>query len=163
MLWIWAWQILCSVILGTLFMHVKHDRLGVTQRQGFINFTLAFIVFTTIDAMPVFLKERQVFIRETSRGAFRTSSYVLAKPIVSLPFLVLLALIYTCTSYFLVGLVKDGTVVLIYMLMIFLTFCVADAFVAFITSLVPDMSAGQPIVSSMCAFFYLFSGLYILR
>ncbi|KAG0557549.1 hypothetical protein M758_11G135400 [Ceratodon purpureus] len=155
--------ILCSVILGTLFLHAKHDRKGVTQRQGFINFTLAFIVFTTMDAMPVFLKERQIFIRETSRGAYRTSSYVLAKPIVSLPFLFVLALIYTGTSYFLVGLVKDGTVILMYILVIFLTFSVSDAFVAFVTSLVPDMSAGQPIVSSMCAFFYLFSGLYILR
>lgn len=154
---------LCGIILGTLFLHAKHDRKGVTQRQGFINFTLAFIVFTAIDALPVFIKERQVFIRETSRGAYRTSSYVLAKPIVSLPFLLVLALIYFGTSYFLVGMVKDLDVILVYILMLFLTFCVADAFVAFVASLVPDMSAGQPIVSSICAFFYLFSGLYIIR
>lgn len=81
----------------------------------------------------------------------------------SLPFLLVLALIYFGTSYFLVGMVKDLDVILVYILMLFLTFCVADAFVAFVASLVPDMSAGQPIVSSICAFFYLFSGLYIIR
>lgn len=149
--------------MGTLYMHAKKDRKGVTQRQGFTSFTLAFIVFTAVDSLPVFLKERQVFIRETSRGAYRTSIYVLAKPIVSLPFLLLLSLIYTCTSYFLVGMVKDWDVILLYILMLFLTFCVADAFVAFVASLVPDMATGQPAVSSICAFFYLFSGLYILR
>lgn len=157
------WQLFCGVILGTLFLHAKKDRKGVTQRQGFISFTLAFIVFTAIDALPVFLKERQVFIRETSRGAYRTSSYVLAKPVVSLPFLLLLAFIYTGSSYFLVGMVKEVDVIFMYILMLFLTFCVADAFVAFVASLVPDMAAGQPTVSSICAFFYLFSGLYILR
>jgi len=111
----------------------------------------------------VFLKERQIFIRETSRGAYRTSSYVLAKPIVSLPFLLLLSLTYTGSTYFLVGLVKDVDVILLYILMLFLTFCVSDALVAFVASLVPDMAAAQPTVSSICAFFYLFSGLYILR
>lgn len=155
--------VLCGSILGTLFLHAKKDRKGVQQRQGFVSFTLAFIVFTAIDSLPIFLKERQVFIRETSRGAYRTSSYVLAKPIVMLPFLLLVAVIYTSTSYFLVGMVMNVNAILLYVLMLFLTFCVADAFVAFIASLVPDMSAGQPAVSSICAFFYLFSGLYILR
>lgn len=154
---------LCGLMLGTLFLHAKKDRVGVTQRQGFVSFTLGFIVFTAVDALPVILKERQIFIRETSRGAYRTSSYVLAKPVVSLPFLLLLALIYTFSSYFLVGLVNHVDNILMYILILFLTFCVADAFVSFVASLVPDMASGQPTVSSIAAFFYLFSGLFIIR
>lgn len=155
--------VLCGAILGTLFLHAKKDYRGIMQRQGFVSFTLAYIIFTAIDSLPVFLKEKQVFIRETSRGAYRTSSYVLAKPIVMLPFLALLALIYTGISYFLVGMVMKRDAILLYILNLFLTFNVADALVVFVASLVPDMSIGQPTVSSICAFFYLFSGLYILR
>lgn len=156
-------KVLCGAILGTLFLHAKKDYRGIMQRQGFVSFTLAYIIFTAIDSLPVFLKEKQVFIRETSRGAYRTSSYVLAKPIVMLPFLALLALIYTGISYFLVGMVMKRDAILLYILNLFLTFNVADALVVFVASLVPDMSIGQPTVSSICAFFYLFSGLYILR
>nr|CAD1822070.1 unnamed protein product [Ananas comosus var. bracteatus] len=47
--------------------------------------------YTCADALPVFLHERNVFMRETAYNAYRRSSYVLANALVSFPPLLLLA------------------------------------------------------------------------
>lgn len=149
--------------MGTLFLHSHFTRKGVQQRQGFLGFTLALLIFTSTEALPVFLSERQIFIRETSRGAYRASTYVISQTVVMLPFLFVLATVFTCVSYFLVGFVINAGAFFFFILMLFLTLCVANALVTFIASVVPDLTAGQSFASALCAYFFLFSGFFIPR
>jgi ABC-type multidrug transport system permease subunit len=138
-------QILVGLTVGTLFLHARHNYQGIEQRTGYFNFAIATLIFTSNEALPIFLQERQIFIRESSRGAYRASSYVLSQAATMLPFLFLLATLFSATSYFLVGLVAT------------------PAFVSFVASVVPDMTGSQTIVLALDAYFYLFSGLFIPR
>jgi ATP-binding cassette subfamily G (WHITE) protein 2 len=156
-------QVGVGLTTGTLFLRSGVNRKGVTQRQGFASFTLAFLIFTSIEALPTFVNERLVFIRESSRGAHRASTFVLSKATIAIPFYLLVVLAFTITSYFLVGLVLDALAILYFVFVLFLTLYVADALVAFVASVIPDVAAGQPVVTSIVAFFYLFSGIFILR
>ena len=94
-----------GLILGSVFFHAPQSLDGVASRASFFSFSLAFFFFTCTEALPIFLTERQIFIQETSRGAYRTLSYVLASTVVFVPFLLLLAVIFSCVAYFMVGLV----------------------------------------------------------
>jgi ABC-type multidrug transport system permease subunit len=156
-------QILVGLTVGTLFLHARHNYQGIEQRTGYFNFAIATLIFTSNEALPIFLQERQIFIRESSRGAYRASSYVLSQAATMLPFLFLLATLFSATSYFLVGLVATPAAFLMFVLIVFLTLCVANSFVSFVASVVPDMTGSQTIVLALDAYFYLFSGLFIPR
>lgn len=154
-------MVVVGLTLGTLFLRAGISAKGVDQRQGFFGFLLALFIFTSTEALPVFLNERQIFIRETSRGAYRVSAYVLSQALVILPFLFVLAMIFSCVSYFMVGLAKDAGAFFSFVFILFLTLAVANAFVAFMASFVPDMTAGNALSSALFAYF--FSLLWVLH
>lgn len=67
-----------GIIIGTVFLNSPYSPVGVNDRVSFFAFTIMAFLFTSIEALPIFLDERQIYIRESSRGAYRTSSYVIA-------------------------------------------------------------------------------------
>ncbi len=156
-------QVVVGLTMATLFLHSHHTRKGVQQRLGYIGFTLALFIFTSTEALPIFLSERQIFIRETSRGAYRASTYTIAQAAVILPFLFVLATIYSLISYFAIGLVTNVGAFFFFVLILFLTLAVSNALVSFVGSIVPDYSAGQSLASAICSYFFLFSGFFITR
>ncbi|WOK91918.1 hypothetical protein Cni_G00609 [Canna indica] len=61
--------------------------------------------YTCADALPVFLQERNIFMRETTYNAYRRFSYVLSHAIIAFPPLqVLLSVAFALTTFFVVGL-----------------------------------------------------------
>ena len=72
---------------GTIYFNVGNDKGKITlqTQTGSFAFTLTFLLSSTTEGLPIFLQERTL-MRETSRGAYRVSSYVLANTIVFLSF-----------------------------------------------------------------------------
>lgn len=95
-----------GVLIGTLFKQtdVAPGRLNLDLQTSYFVFTIAFFYYTSLEALPIFLAEREIFQREFSRGAYRALSYVLAATVVTFPFMLVLALVYSCITYWLVGL-----------------------------------------------------------
>lgn len=149
--------------MGSLFFDVEYNAAGLQQRQSFFAFALALLLFTSTEALPIFLDERQIYIRESSRGAYRTSSYVLANAVVFVPFLFALALIFGTISYFMVGLTKEAGGFFMFITVLFLTLAVANSYVIFWGGFVPNFIAGNTIVTATTAFMFLFSGFFIPR
>jgi ABC-type multidrug transport system permease subunit len=156
-------QFVVAVTVGSLFLRVKVSEKGAKQRTSFIAFILALLIFTSTEAIGVFLEERQIYIRETSRGAYRAASYVLSGALVAVPFLLMLAIIFTCSGYFIVGLVADPGAFFIFILCTWLTLMAANSYVMFISSLVPNFTVGNSLCSASLAYFFLFSGFFIQR
>jgi hypothetical protein len=67
-----------ALVMGSLFLRVKEDLVGLRQRQSFFGFSLSFVLFTSSQTLPLVAWERQIFIRETTRGAYSSAAYVLA-------------------------------------------------------------------------------------
>ncbi|OAE23915.1 hypothetical protein AXG93_1217s1270 [Marchantia polymorpha subsp. ruderalis] len=156
-------QILTSLILVSLFFKSPIAEKGIQQRQTFIIFTVAILVFTSTEALPIFLLERQIFIRENSRGAYRTSSYAVAHSLVVLPFLLFLAILCTCLSYFAVGLVFKASAVLFFILIIFLVLSMSNAFVTCVSAVAPNFTVALAVVGGVSAYMFLFSGFFMNR
>ncbi|KAL5151507.1 ABC transporter G family member 10 [Glycine soja] len=83
--------LVAGFILGSIFFNVgsQQSHVALQTRSGFFAFSLTFLLSSTTEGLPIFLEERRTFMRETSRGAYRVSSYVLANTLVFLPFLLL--------------------------------------------------------------------------
>ncbi|KAA8534292.1 hypothetical protein F0562_031809 [Nyssa sinensis] len=93
-------------ILATMFWRLDNSPKGIQERLGFIAFAMSTTFYTCADALPVFLQERYIFMRETAHNAYRRSSYVLSHALVVLPSLIFLSFAFSATTFWAVGL--DG-------------------------------------------------------
>jgi hypothetical protein len=55
--------------LGSVYMRVRKDEGGVVERLGLFAFSLSFLLSSTVEALPIYLQEGRVLMKESSRGA----------------------------------------------------------------------------------------------
>ncbi|KAF8409022.1 hypothetical protein HHK36_005094 [Tetracentron sinense] len=155
--------VLAGFLLGTIFMNVSNDggKVGLQTRIGFFAFTLTFLLSSTTEGLPIFLQERRILMRETSRGAYRVSSYVLSNTLVFLPFLLMVAFLYTTPVYWLVGLRREIDGFLYFSLVVWMVVLMSNSFVACFSALVPNFIMGTSLIAGFMGSFFLFSGYFI--
>ena len=155
--------LVAGFVLGTVFINTSNDagKTALQARIGFFAFTLTFLLSSTTEGLPIFLQERRILMRETSRGAYRVSSYVLSNTLIFLPFLLMVSLLYTSPVYWLVGLRKDIDGFLYFSLVVWLVVLMSNSFVACFSALVPNFIMGTSVISGLMGSFFLFSGYFI--
>ncbi|KAL8032028.1 hypothetical protein ABFX02_13G067400 [Erythranthe guttata] len=156
-------SIFVGIILGTVYMKISDDQSKIAQqtRLGFFAFSLSFLLSSTTEGLPIFLEERTIFMRETFAGAYRVSSYVAANAIVFFPFLLLVALLYSTPSYWLVGLRPDLGGFLYFTLVVWAVVLMSNSFTAFCGAVVPNYIMGTSVAAGLMGCFFLFSGYFI--
>ncbi|GLT93157.1 hypothetical protein SLE2022_109600 [Rubroshorea leprosula] len=150
-------------ILATMFWRLDNSPKGVQERLGFFAFAMSTTFYTCADALPVFLQERHIFMRETAYNAYRRSSYCLSNALVALPGLIFLSLAFSATTFWAVGLDGGFSGFLFYFLIILAAFWAGSSFVTFLSGVVPHVMLGYTIVVAILAYFLLFSGFFINR
>lgn len=150
-------------ILATMFWQLDDSPKGVQERLGFFAFAMSTTFYTTADALPVFLQERYIFMRETAYNAYRRLSYLVSHALVALPALAFLSLAFAATTFWAVGLDGGVSGFLFYFLIIFASFWAGNSFVTFLSGVVPHVMLGYTIVVAILAYFLLFSGFFINR
>nr|XP_007149406.1 hypothetical protein PHAVU_005G067600g [Phaseolus vulgaris]ESW21400.1 hypothetical protein PHAVU_005G067600g [Phaseolus vulgaris] len=155
--------IVAGFILGSIFFNVgnQQSHAALQTRSGFFAFSLTFLLSSTTEGLPIFLAERRGFMRETSGGAYRVSSYVLANALVFLPFLLLVGLLYSTPVYWLVGLRKDIDGFLYFSVVVWLVLLMSNSLVACFSALVPNFILGSSVIAGLMGSFFLFSGYFI--
>lgn len=150
-------------ILATMFWQLDNSPKGVQERLGFFAFAMSTTFYTCADALPVFLQERYIFMRETAYNAYRRSSYVLSHSLVVLPSLIFLAFSFAATTFWAVGLDGGLSGFIFYFFIILAAFWAGSSFVTFLSGVVPHVMLGYTIVVAILAYFLLFSGFFINR
>ncbi|OIT21239.1 PREDICTED: ABC transporter G family member 20-like [Nicotiana attenuata] len=152
-----------GIILATLFRKLDNSPKGIQEKLGFIAFAMGSIFYICLYAMPVFLQERYIFMRETAYNAYRRSSYVLSHTIISLPLLSVLSLTYALTTYWLVGLAGGFSGFILFFLFMFSTFWAANSFITFLSGVIYSEMVAYTVVTLILGWFMLLSGLFIDR
>ncbi|KAF3949978.1 hypothetical protein CMV_024213 [Castanea mollissima] len=150
-----------GLVLGTIYINIGFDKEGIEKRFGLFAFTLTFLLSSTTETLPIFINERPILLRETSSGVYRLSSYLIANTLVFLPYLLVIAMIYSFSLYFLVGLCASWQAFSYFVLVIWVIVLMANSFVLFLSSLAPNYIAGTSLVTILLAAFFLFSGYFI--
>uniref|UniRef100_A0A0D9V7J2 ABC transporter G family member 5 n=1 Tax=Leersia perrieri TaxID=77586 RepID=A0A0D9V7J2_9ORYZ len=155
--------VITGAILATVFYKLDQSPKGAQERLGFFAFAMSTMFYTCADALPVFLQERYIFLRETAYGAYRRTSYVLSNAIVSFPPLVVLSLAFAFTTFFAVGLAGGVSGFVFYTVAILASFWAGSGFVTFLSGVIPHVMIGYTVVVAILAYFLLFSGFFINR
>ncbi|PIA60184.1 hypothetical protein AQUCO_00400813v1 [Aquilegia coerulea] len=138
--------------LGSVFLKVTTD-----------EDVLSFLLSSTVEALPIYLQERRVLMKESSRGAYKVSSYMVANTIIFVPFLFAVAIIFSIPVYWLVGLNPSITAFAFFVFIVWLIVLMASSLVLFLSAVSPDFISGNSLICTVLAAFFLFSGYFIPR
>lgn len=155
--------IVTGIILATMFWKLDNSPRGVQERIGFFAFAMSTTFYTCAEAMPVFLQERYIFMRETAYNAYRRSSYVLSHSVITIPSLLFLSFVFAVTTFWAVGLAGGPSGFLFFYFFIFASFWAGSSFVTFLSGVVAHVMLGYTVVVAVLAYFLLFSGFFITR
>ncbi|KAI8032012.1 ABC transporter G family member 8 [Camellia lanceoleosa] len=150
-----------GLVLGTIYINIGFDKKGIEKRLGLFAFTLTFLLSSTTETLPIFINERPVLLRETSSGVYRISSYLIANTLVFMPYLLAIAVVYSVSVYFLVGLCCTWQAFAYFVMVIWVIVLMANSFVLFLSSLAPNFIAGTSLLTILLGCFFLFSGYFI--
>ncbi|XP_076902867.1 ABC transporter G family member 5-like [Bidens hawaiensis] len=156
-------MLVSGLILGSIFYNLDMDLIGAQERVGLFAFILTFLLSTTVEALPVFLQEKEILMKETSCGSYRVSSYAIANGLVYLPFLLILAILFGTPLYWLVGLNPNFFAFSWFLLLIWLILYTANSVVVCFSALVPNFIVGNSVISGVMGSFFLFSGYFVSK
>lgn len=147
--------------LGSVYVRVRKDEAGVAERLGLFAFSLSFLLSSTVEALPIYLQERRVLMKEASREAYRISSYLIANTIVFLPFLFVVSLLFAIPVYWIVGLNPSIEAFVFFIFVVWLIVLMASSLVLFLSAISPDFISGNSLICTVLGAFFLFSGYFI--
>ncbi|KAE8681821.1 ABC transporter G family member 2 [Hibiscus syriacus] len=155
--------VVTGIILATMFWKLDNSPKGVQERLGFFAFAMSTTFYTCAEAIPVFLQERYIFMRETAYNAYRRSSYVLAHSLISIPSLIILSMAFAAITFWAVGLAGGLSGFFFFFFTILASFWAGNSFVTFLSGVVSHVMLGFTVVVAILAYFLLFSGFFISR
>ncbi|XVE79012.1 hypothetical protein DITRI_Ditri14bG0023600 [Diplodiscus trichospermus] len=147
--------------LGSVYVKVRNDEEGVAERLGLFAFSLSFLLSSTVEALPIYLQERRVLMKEASRGAYRISSYMIANTIVFMPFLLAVSILFAVPVYWIVGLNPSIAAFTFFTFVVWLIILMASSLVLFLSAVSPDFISGNSLICTVLGAFFLFSGYFI--
>ncbi|GMI67821.1 ATP-binding cassette G5 [Hibiscus trionum] len=156
-------MLVSGLVLGSIFRNAKDDLAGAEEKVGLFAFILTFLLSCTTEALPIFLQEREIVMKETSCGSYRVSSYAIANGLVYLPFLLILAILFSTPLYWLVGLNPNLMAFMHFLVLIWLILYTANSVVVCFSALVPNFIVGNSVISGVMGSFFLFSGYFISK
>lgn len=147
--------------LGSVYVGVRKDEGGVAERLGLFAFSLSFLLSSTVEALPIYLQERRVLMKEASRGSYRVSSYLIANTIIFFPFLFVVAILFSVPLYWIVGLNPSASAFAFFTFVVWLIVLMASSLVLFLSVISPDFISGNSLICTALGAFFLFSGYFI--
>lgn len=149
--------------LASVYVKIRRDKGGIDERLGLFAFSLSFLLSSTVEALPIFLQERKVLMKEASRGCYRVSSYVIANTIVFFPFLFVVSILFSLPVYWIVGLNPSLQAFSFFVLVVWQIVLMASSLVLFLSAVSPDLISGNALNNTVLGAFFLFSGYFIPR
>jgi len=156
-------MLLSGLVLGSVFCNLKDGLEGAEERVGLFAFVLTFMLSSTNEALPIFLQERDILMKEISSGSYRVSSYAIANGLVYLPFLLILAILFTVPLYWLIDLNRNFSAFLYFLMLIWLILYTANSVVVCFSAAVPNFIVGNSLIAGAIGSFLLFSGYFISK
>ncbi|ONK66193.1 uncharacterized protein A4U43_C06F5170 [Asparagus officinalis] len=150
-----------ALILSSLFHNLHaHNFTTVNRLLNFYIFAVCLVFFSSNDAVPTFIQERFIFIRETSHNAYRASSYVISSLIVYLPFFAVQGLTFAAITKLWL---KLNSSLLYFWLILYASLITTNAYVMLVSALVPSYITGYAVVIATTALFFLTCGFFLKR
>ncbi|KAG2285383.1 hypothetical protein Bca52824_044987 [Brassica carinata] len=151
-----------GIILATMFTKLDNSPKGVQERLGFFAFAMSTTFYTCAEAIPVFLQERYIFMRDR----LQRLPQILLRPLAVHnldPFAHLPRRVLRSHHFLRRRSRRRASGFLFFFLTILASFWAGSSFVTFLSGVVSNVMLGFTVVVAILAYFLLFSGFFISR
>ncbi|KAI9650563.1 hypothetical protein NHQ30_000581 [Ciborinia camelliae] len=127
-----------AIMMGTVWLRLKTDQSDIQPFINAIFFGSAFMSFMAVAYVPSFLEDRSTFIKERANGLYGPTAFMLSNFIIGLPYLFLIAFLFSITTYFLNNFRPTAPAFFTWIMWLFLDLLAAESLVVLMSSLFPS-------------------------
>ncbi|RDW72071.1 hypothetical protein BP5796_08105 [Coleophoma crateriformis] len=126
-----------AIMMGTVWLRLGTDQKYIVPFTNAIFFGSAFMSFMAVAYIPSFLEDRSTFIKERANGLYGSAVFMLSNFLIGLPYLFLIAIIFSCIAYWLGNFRPTGSAFMTWIMWLYLDLLAAESLVVFISSIFP--------------------------
>ena len=126
-----------GILMGTVFLRLKTDQADIQPFINAIFFGGAFMSFMAVAYVPAFLEDLHTFQSERANGLVGPLAFLVANFVIGLPFLFLIAVVFSVVEYWLTNFRPDGSAFMMWILWLFLDLLAAESLVVLVSSIFP--------------------------
>ncbi|TLD38185.1 putative ABC transporter [Venturia nashicola] len=124
-----------AIMMGTVWLRLGEDQENI---RSFLNFFGgAFMSFMAVAYIPAYLEDLSLFKKERANGLYGPIAFMVSNFITGLPFLFLIALIYSLIAYWLCNFNPHGINFARWVMWLFLDLLAAESLVVLISTVAP--------------------------
>ncbi|KAJ7552491.1 hypothetical protein O6H91_06G057500 [Diphasiastrum complanatum] len=151
-----------ALCLGTIYLNVGTTYESISARASCMFFAGAFLTFMSIGGFPSFTEDMKVFHHERLNGHYGVFTFILANTLSSLPFLLLIAMVSSSVTYYMVGLHPGLDRFIYFVSCLFASLLVVESLMKAIASVIPNFLVGIILGAGIQGMFILVSGFFRL-
>jgi len=151
-----------AVLCGLVYLRLDKGQQSVQDRAGSLFFIIVNgAMGSMLRLVNTFPPERPVFLRESKNRMYSTLSYFSAKTITDLPFLILLPILFTAISYWMIGYKPEGGIYIMFNIVMVLAYFVGSSLGFILGIVAKDSTTAMTLVPMVFIPFMMFSGFLI--
>ncbi|KAJ3255532.1 hypothetical protein HDU77_003656 [Chytriomyces hyalinus] len=158
-----AMYIAMAILMGTTWWRMSLNQNTVQDRFSAIFFSIAFLAFMSVAGIPGVLEEREVFYRERLNRTYSVGAYVIANTLVSLPFVMVIAIAFTVPAYWMMGMNGGAANFFRFLGFLWLALYVAESVVIMIAAIFPIFVAALTLASFFNGLEMVTQGYFVRR
>ncbi|KAF1323753.1 Abc transporter g family member 31, partial [Globisporangium splendens] len=153
--------IVMGVLYGSTFWQL--DATNAQLVLGLLFSCAMFLSMGQASQVPTFMDARSVFYKQRGSNFFRSSAYVLASSMTTIPFGIMETVLFGAVVYWMGGYVALVDRFIVFLLTLFLCQMWFTSFFFCLSSLAPNLTIAQPTMMVSILFFMLFSGFLLTK
>jgi ABC-type multidrug transport system ATPase subunit/ABC-type multidrug transport system permease subunit len=126
-----------AILMGTVFLRLKTSQEYIQPFINAIFFGSAFMSFMAVAYVPAFLEDQATFAKERANGLVGPFAFLISNFIIGLPFLFLIACLFSIIEYFMSNFRLDAHAFFMYTMWLFLDLLAAESLVVLVSVIFP--------------------------